>query len=195
MYDYLAKIIFIGDSNIGKSCLLFRIADKQWCNDTEATIGVEFRSITLTSKRGSVFKLQLWDTSGQEKFHSIVRSYYRQGHGCLLVFDITNYDSFRNLEYWFQEIQNHSNNISTKNIILIGTKSDLSKNRVVTMDQINEFVQTHNLLDYVETSAKTGENIDKILPLLIESNLLNLPCNTIVTEFNVEEKSSCCLIN
>ena len=201
-YDYLVKIIIIGDSSVGKSCLLFRMADRSWCLATEPTIGVEFRAMKAKADKYT-FKIQMWDTSGQERFRSIVRSYYRQGTGCLLVFDITNYESFRNLESWYQDLKAQSP-VQDSCILLIGAKSDLKKNRVVEADQAYQFAKAHNLLGYIETSARDGTGMDSTVNTmvhsfekLIDSGQLELERNTLIEQFDVEPTgggfSNCCL--
>ena len=169
-YDYLAKIIIIGDSSVGKSCLLIRMADRQWFSENELTIGVDFRAMTLKPDKCKYkFKVQLWDTSGQERFKSIVRSYYREGTGCFLVFDITNHMSFVNLNEWYTDLKKGNPNINDKCILLIGTKSDLKKDRVIEIDQAKKFSEEHGLLGYIETSAKSGTGMDSTIRTMLES--------------------------
>lgn len=201
-YNYLAKIIIIGDSSVGKSCLLFRMADRQWCSDTDPTIGVEFRSMTVEANK-YIFKLQLWDTSGQERFKSIVRSYYTQGTGCLLVFDITNHESFTHLNDWYDDLKNKST-ICDSCILLVGTKSDLNKQRVIDKEQAIHFAKERGLLGYIETSSKNGTGMDSITDMMVKSfeklidcGKLELPRNTMnLIEMDVEPHKSlagCCL--
>jgi Ras-related protein Rab-1A len=155
-YDYLFKLIIIGDSGIGKSCLLNRFADNIYTDSYISTIGVDFKIRTLEID-GKVIKLQIWDTAGQERFRTITSSYYRGAHGIMLVFDITNLDSFTNLNIWLNEVQNYAKEDVRK--ILIGTKSDLVDKRKVPYADAVEYAREHGM-DYVETSAKTSTNTE-----------------------------------
>jgi len=171
MYLYLFKLIIIGDANVGKSCLLLRFIDKRFRENHELTIGVEFGSKIININNIPI-KLQIWDTAGQEYFRSITRSYYRGSIGALLVFDINNKNTFEKLKSWINEI--HLNANSNITILLIGNKNDLL-NREVTYDEALYFSIQHNLL-YIETSAKTYDNIDNAFNLItneIYNKILN----------------------
>lgn len=156
-YDYLFKLIIIGDSGTGKSSLLSRFADDVYTDSYISTIGVDFKIKTIDID-GKLCKLQIWDTAGQERFRTITSSYYRGAHGILLVFDITNPESFVNLTSWLKEVTNYAS--ETVNLILVGTKSDLAadKRKISYTDAI-EFAKAHNM-EYIETSAKSSINID-----------------------------------
>jgi len=127
-YAYLFKYIIIGDTGVGKSCLLLQFTDKRFQPVHDLTIGVEFgaRMITIDGKQ---IKLQIWDTAGQESFRSITRSYYRGAAGALLVYDITRRDTFSHLTTWLEDARQHSS--SNMVIMLIGNKSDLEARREV----------------------------------------------------------------
>lgn len=155
-YDYLFKLIIIGDSGIGKSSLLTRFADDVYTDSYISTIGVDFKIRTI-DVAGKMCKLQIWDTAGQERFRTITSSYYRGAHGILLVFDITNPESFVNLTAWRKEVSNYAS--ETVNLILVGTKSDLSEKRKISYTDASEFAKAHNM-EYIETSAKSSINID-----------------------------------
>lgn len=154
-YAYLFKYIVIGDTGVGKSCLLLQFTDKRFRQDHDLTIGVEFgaRYITLDGKQ---IKLQIWDTAGQESFRSITRSYYRGATCALLVYDISRRDTFNHLAKWLEEARMNGNKNMV--IMLIGNKSDLER-REVTFEEGEEFAKANNLL-FVETSAKTASNVD-----------------------------------
>ena len=156
-YAYLFKYIIIGDTGVGKSCLLLQFTDKRFQPVHDLTIGVEFgaRMITIEGKQ---IKLQIWDTAGQEAFRSITRSYYRGAAGALLVYDITRRDTFNHLTNWLEDARQHSN--SNMVIMLIGNKSDLEARREVLRDEGEAFAREHGLV-FMETSAKTASNVEE----------------------------------
>jgi len=155
-FHYLFKFIIIGDSAVGKSCLLLQFTDHRFKNDHDLTIGVEFGARTITIGDKAV-KLQIWDTAGQESFRSITRSYYRGAVAALLVFDVTKRDTFEGLELWLRETKANSN--ATLTTVLVGNKADLEGERVVSRTEAEQFAEAHGL-NYVEASAKTGLNVD-----------------------------------
>ena len=121
-FEYIFKFIVIGDTSVGKSCVVQRFMEGEFNEDQENTIGVEFGAREIKIKNTTV-KLQIWDTAGQEAFKSITRSYYRSAAGALLVYDITNEESFKNVTTWLEEAQN--NGSSELVVCLVGNKSDL----------------------------------------------------------------------
>ena len=121
-YSYLFKYIVIGDTSVGKSCLLLQFLEKKFKFDHDTTIGVEFGSKIITVKDKHI-KLQIWDTAGQETFKSITRSYYRGSIGVILVYDITNRDSFNNISKWLDETKSYANDKIT--VMLVANKTDL----------------------------------------------------------------------
>jgi len=153
----LFKHIIIGDTGVGKSCLLLQFTDKRFQPVHDLTIGVEFgaRMITIDGKQ---IKLQIWDTAGQEAFRSITRSYYRGAAGALLVYDITRRDTFNHLTTWLEDARQHSN--SNMVIMLIGNKSDLESRREVKKEEGEAFAREHGLV-FMETSAKTAANVEE----------------------------------
>lgn len=155
-YAYLFKYIIIGDTGVGKSCLLLQFTDKRFQPVHDLTIGVEFgaRLIPIDNKQ---IKLQIWDTAGQESFRSITRSYYRDAAGALLVYDITRRESFNHLSRWLEEARQNGNPNMT--IMLIGNKSDLEHRRAVSSKEGEAFAQEHNLI-FLETSAKSAANVE-----------------------------------
>lgn len=156
-YAYLFKYIIIGDTGVGKSCLLLQFTDKRFQPVHDLTIGVEFgaRMITIDSKQ---IKLQIWDTAGQESFRSITRSYYRGAAGALLVYDITRRDTFNHLANWLKDCREYAN--SNMAIMLIGNKSDLEARREVKKEEGEAFAREHGLI-FMETSAKTAANVEE----------------------------------
>lgn len=122
-YAYILKFIIVGDSSVGKSCLLLQFTDNRFKQAHDLTIGVEFGARTLSIDKNTSIKLQIWDTAGQESFRSITRSYYRGAICSLLVYDITRRTSFQNVVRWLEEMREHA--YSKMLIILVGNKKDL----------------------------------------------------------------------
>jgi Ras-related protein Rab-2A len=164
-YAYLFKYIIIGDTGVGKSCLLLQFTDKRFQPVHDLTIGVEFgsRLVSLTNTAAATtdantqVKLQIWDTAGQESFRSITRSYYRGAAGALLVYDITRRDTFAHLGRWLEEATSHAQ--PNMVILLIGNKNDLEDRRAVSTAEGQAFADQHGLL-FLETSAKTAYNVE-----------------------------------
>lgn len=156
-YAYLFKYIIIGDTGVGKSCLLLQFTDKRFQPVHDLTIGVEFGA-RMISIDGKQIKLQIWDTAGQEAFRSITRSYYRGAAGALLVYDVTRRDTFNHLTNWLEDARHHSN--SNMVIMLIGNKSDLDSRREVRKEEGEGFAREHGLI-FMETSAKTAANVEE----------------------------------
>ena len=163
-YDYLFKLLLIGNSSVGKSSLLVRFVDDVWEENFVPTIGVDFKLKTL-DVNGKKVKLQIWDTAGQERFKNITASYYRGGNGVLVVYDITDRDSFTNLTSWLIEIEKNAN----KNVfkLLIGNKNDLESERKVTTEEGKEFADS-NGMKFIETSAKTADKVYEAFELLTQ---------------------------
>ncbi|XP_022742005.1 ras-related protein RABE1c isoform X1 [Durio zibethinus] len=127
-YDYLIKLLLIGDSGVGKSCLLLRFSDGSFTTSFITTIGIDFkiRTIELDGKR---IKLQIWDTAGQERFRTITTAYYRGAMGILLVYDVTDESSFNNIRNWIRNIEQHASDNVNK--ILVGNKADMDESKRV----------------------------------------------------------------
>eukprot|EP00768_Dysnectes_brevis_P001778 gnl/Dysnectes_brevis/1501_a1699_3386.p1 GENE.gnl/Dysnectes_brevis/1501_a1699_3386~~gnl/Dysnectes_brevis/1501_a1699_3386.p1 ORF type:complete len:238 (+),score=20.13 gnl/Dysnectes_brevis/1501_a1699_3386:93-716(+) len=155
-YHLLVKLILIGSSTVGKSCILLRFVDDRFASLHDITIGVEFGMRTVTIDDEPI-KLQIWDTAGQEQFRSITRSYYRGAAGALLVYDITRRQSFDHLASWLEEAREHGGDKMT--IMLVGNKADRAGHRVVSTEEGRRFAQANGLL-FIETSAKDNTNIE-----------------------------------
>ncbi|XP_051130202.1 ras-related protein RABB1c-like [Andrographis paniculata] len=156
-YAYLFKYIIIGDTGVGKSCMLLQFTDKRFQPVHDLTIGAEFGSNTVTINNKPI-KLLIWDTAGQELFRSITRFYYRGAAAALLVFDITRRKTFDDLTSWLEDARRDASPYMT--IMLVGNKSDLADRRVVSVEEAEQFAKEHGLI-YIEASAKTAHNIDK----------------------------------
>ena len=165
-YDFIFKIILIGNSSVGKSSIIQRYIQKIFNDEYTCTIGVDFfmKTIDINEK---LIKLQLWDTAGTERFKSITTGYYRGANAAFVVFDLTSRVSFNSISEWIQNYYNYSNPNSEKNVVLIGNKSDLKESREITEEEINKFVVNNNI-KYFETSAKNGENIDECFYYIAE---------------------------
>lgn len=168
-YDYLFKIIIIGDSGIGKSAILFRFADDIYNESYISTIGVDFKIKTIFIN-GKIIKLQIWDTAGQERFRTITTSYYRGSHMIFLCYDITDRQTFSNLEMWSEEIKKFaSHNVK---VTVCGTKLDLEYRRQVSIQEGKAFADKHGF-DYYETSSKQNKNVDELFERSSEKMLNN----------------------
>ncbi|CBH18418.1 Ras-related protein Rab4 [Trypanosoma equiperdum] len=152
-YQQLMKLIVVGDSGTGKSSLLHRFVEDTFSEERAQTIGVEFGSkiIELSGRR---IKLQIWDTAGQERYKSVTRSYYRGAVGCLIVYDITERTSYESVPQWLNDVRQLAGPDVV--VMLIGNKSDMSKNRAVQHNEASLFALENKLLHF-ETSASTGE--------------------------------------
>jgi len=156
-YAFLFKFIAIGDTGVGKSCLLLQFSDKRFNPEHDLTIGVEFGTQTIIINNESI-KLQIWDTAGQETFRSITRSYYRNTAGALLVYDITRRETFMHVSQWLQDAKVHGSSDMT--VILVGNKCDLEHLRQVSTEEGTKCAKENGLL-FIETSAKTSRNVEE----------------------------------
>ncbi|XP_060063030.1 uncharacterized protein LOC132543532 [Ylistrum balloti] len=157
-YNYLFKYLLIGDSGVGKSSLLLRFADDVFSETYIYTIGVDFK-IRTVSLDNSTVRLQIWDTAGQERFKTITSSFYRGSHGIMLVYDVTDMESFQHVESWIQEVVKYGGSENT--LILVGNKSDLTSKRVVTYDMGKKFADKLGI-SFMETSAKSATNVESL---------------------------------
>ncbi|KAJ2347377.1 ras GTPase, partial [Coemansia sp. RSA 2618] len=149
-------LLLIGDSGVGKSCLLLRFADDTYTESYISTIGVDFKIRTIELD-GKTVKLQIWDTAGQERFRTITSSYYRGAHGIIVVYDVTDTDTFTNVKQWLQEIDRYASEGVNK--LLVGNKSDLEDKRAVDFTEAQEFAKSLNI-SFLETSAKDSTNVE-----------------------------------
>jgi small GTP-binding protein len=154
-FDYSLKIVVVGDSGVGKTCLLIRFVRDIFDEESQPTLGVEFLTKIVQTEKHRI-QLQLWDTAGQELFRSVTRGYYRGSAGALLLFDLTNRDSFESIARWLQDIRD----VARADVVtvLIGNKADLADQRQVTSEEAAAFAK-ENGMAFFETSAKTGLNV------------------------------------
>ena len=205
-YNYLIKFIIIGDAAVGKSNLLVRYTSGQFKEEYQLTIGVEFGSNNVIIS-DNTYRIQIWDTAGQENFRSITRSYYKNTACAIIVYEISNKKSFENISSWIEECKN----TAPKSIlmVLVGNKCDLD-NREVTEEEGREFAEKNGML-FFETSAKTGKNVEelfkqsvKVIDQKIKENYYDLENDScgikkgneeinVVLETNLEnDKKTCC---
>jgi len=156
-YDYLFKLLLIGDSGVGKSCLLLRFAEDAFTDSYLSTIGVDFKIRTIELE-GKTVKLQIWDTAGQERFRTIAAAYYRGAHGIVVVYDVTDQESFQNVRGWLTEIERYASEGVKR--LLIGNKSDLVQRKVVEYGAAKDFADELQI-PFIETSAKTSDNVEE----------------------------------
>ncbi|KAL8243685.1 hypothetical protein R6Q59_009943 [Mikania micrantha] len=156
-YDFLIKLLLIGDSGVGKSCCLLRFSEDSFTPSFITTIGIDFkiRTIDLDGKR---VKLQIWDTAGQERFRTITTAYYRGAMGILLCYDVTDRKSFDNIRTWFQNVEQHASEGVNK--ILIGNKCDWEEKRQVSTEEGQQLADELGI-PFLEVSAKSNINIEK----------------------------------
>ena len=157
-YNYLFKYIIVGDSSVGKSNLLMKFAHNKFTEDYQATIGVEFGAKNIEIEQ-QIYRVQIWDTAGQENFRSITKAYYKNSVCAMVVYDITNDNSFKHVQNWIEDIRNQSS--KTVLIILVGNKIDLEDKRAVESKEAEDFANEKGFLFY-EVSAKTGENVEDL---------------------------------
>ena len=208
MKEIKIKTIIIGDSYCGKTTILNKYVNKNFNDTFMATIGVDYYK-SMIIKNDDTYKFSIWDTSGQEKFNSIISSYYRDIGVAIIVFDLTNYNSFVNIKKWLDILSSYETEGEKEKIIkvVVGNKCDLVKERRVSQNDAEKICRKHGL-DYLETSAKININIDNIFQKIvsvveskIEKNCVNRNIR-ILTKFDIEEhinlkkkhKRNCCVI-
>ena len=192
-YKYLFKILILGDSFVGKTNMLKRFLHNDFDSTNKETVGVEFDSKNITlgeNGKEEIVKAQIWDTAGQERYRSLTKAYYKGAKGALLVYDITRRVTFENIDNWLIDLR--TNGDKDILIILIGNKSDLEDKREVSKDEAETKAEQYNTA-FLETSAKSGDNITKGFMELIEqiykANRDNTPTeqNEVKVEENKEE--------
>ncbi|CAF0921972.1 unnamed protein product [Brachionus calyciflorus] len=200
-FECTFKIMLIGDSGVGKTCLLVRFKDDTFlsCNFI-ATVGIDFKNkiVTIDNKK---CKLQIWDTAGQERFRSVTHAYYRDAQALLLLYDVTNQSSFDNVRAWLSEIRQYAEEDVV--IMLLGNKVDKA-NRIITKEQGEKLAKQFEV-SFMETSAKTGQNVELAFMAVARaliSKQMNMTANQNGSKFNLteyietnsEQKTWCCNI-
>lgn len=209
VYKYIFKIILIGDSGTGKTSLINRYINNKFDSKYQCTIGVDFLMKKITLEDQTPIKLQIWDTAGMEKYKQITSTYYRGAQGAIVVFDLTSQSSFDSVGKWVDDFCAISNPKYHQTIYIVGNKSDLQKERVVSQEDIDTYCSLNNF-KYIEASARTGHGVQKLFinfttdlvdgckketivynPLGSSGNAINLDTKT--KDENTEvKKTQCC---
>ncbi|KAL6063560.1 Ras-related protein Rab-11A, variant 3 [Balamuthia mandrillaris] len=193
--DYLVKVVIIGDSGVGKSNIMSRFTNGQFYEDSKTTIGVAFAtksfsinpdSPDLTPQEGTDVKLQVWDTAGQERYRALCSAYYRGALGALVVYDITNRQSLEHIPKWLEELDRYCTQDVV--VILVGNKCDLVSQRCVSVEEGKRLAEKENMF-FIETSAKSGSNIEKAFVQLTKGALSssfsrNTSCSLLLSNRN-----------
>jgi Ras-related protein Rab-1A len=198
-YDYLFKLLLVGDSGVGKSSLLSRFVDEIYTEEFISTVGVDFK-IKTVDIHNQTCKIQVWDTAGQERFKSITSVYYKGANGCIVVYDITNRESFDHVHNWLTELETYAP--PGIPILLVGNKSDMVKQRMVLEEEGILLAKDYNM-EFVETSAKNNNNIENAFLSLAEKiKMIQKPIRDkqieqssikITPVANTSSKRKCCI--
>ena len=201
------KIVFIGDSGVGKTNLLFRLSKDKFLIDSKPTVGVDFFNKTV-KHQGKYIRIQVWDTAGQERYKSFVSAYFKECRGIFLVYDITSKESFLNLSKWMTLMLNQTK-LSEVPVIIIGNKNDLENKREVSTEEGKDFARKHGM-KFIETSAylNSNNNVFEAMKILLddirikydaevqefESEMAKVNINNIqrLDESSEKEKKGCC---
>ncbi|CAL4929101.1 unnamed protein product [Urochloa decumbens] len=157
--DLRAKLVLLGDSGVGKSCIVLRFVRGQFDPTSKVTVGASFLSQTLALEDSTIVKFEIWDTAGQERYAALAPLYYRGAAAAIVVYDITSPESFSKAQYWVKELQKHGSPGIV--MVLVGNKADLHENRSVSSQDAQEYAEKNNMF-FIETSAKTADNINQL---------------------------------
>lgn len=203
-YNFVFKVVLIGESGVGKTNLLSRFTRNEFNHDSRTTIGVEFSTRTVMVGNAMV-KAQIWDTAGLERYRAITSAYYRGAVGALLVFDITKHQTYDVVERWLKELYDHAE--ATIIVMLVGNKTDLAQAREVPMEEAKMFAENNGLL-FIETSALDSTNVEQAFETILrdifnkvqqqqrspQDNAVSLSSeNPLGASQGLEEKRSCCV--
>ncbi|XP_041847706.1 ras-related protein Rab-27A [Melanotaenia boesemani] len=174
-YDYLIKFLALGDSGVGKTSFLYQYTDGKFNSKFITTVGIDFREKRViykstgpegTSGRKQKIHMQLWDTAGQERFRSLTTAFFRDAMGFLLLFDLTNEQSFLNVRNWMSQLQIHAY-CENPDVVLCGNKSDLADQRAVSENEARELAEKYGI-PYFETSAASGQSVSEAVDVLLD---------------------------
>ena len=181
-FHYLLKYVIIGDSGVGKSNILLRYVNNTFSEEFKTTVGVEFGAKNI-EVNNNIYRIQIWDTAGQENFRSIARAYYKNSVCACIVYDITNRTSFQSVQSWIDDCSKQTSKLVL--LVLIGNKCDLKDMREVKYEEGEKFAKSHNMI-FMETSAKTGENIISIF----EKSVKQIDQNIIDKKYDLENEQN-----
>ncbi|KAE8786793.1 ras-related protein RABF1 [Hordeum vulgare] len=153
------SLVLLGDSGVGKSCIVLRFVRGQFDPTSKVTVGASFLSQTLALEDSTIVKFEIWDTAGQERYAALAPLYYRGAAAAVVVYDITSPESFKKAQYWVKELQKHGNPGIV--MVLVGNKADLHESRSVPSQEAQEYAEKNSML-FMETSAKTSDNINQV---------------------------------
>ncbi|XP_061570789.1 ras-related protein Rab-19-like [Cololabis saira] len=162
-FDFLFKIILIGDSNVGKTSVVQNFKSGVFSEKQQNTIGVDF-TVRTVDIEGKKVKIQVWDTAGQERFRTITQSYYRSAHGALIAYDITRSSTFNSVNHWIKEVELYG--AANVVLVLIGNKCDLEQSRQVEFDEACSLAKERGILAALETSAKVSQNVEEAFMMM-----------------------------
>jgi small GTP-binding protein len=194
--DCVYRVLLLGDSSVGKTCFLLRYCDKTFQEAHLSTIGLDYRLKSMTLTIGKNIKLQIWDTAGQDRFRAITKNYYKGANGIILIYDVTNLQSYENVKNWINQIKEEAN----PNVVvyLAGNKIDVEeKDKVVKTEEGQKIAEQYNLPFY-ETSAKSGINVNKVFEDIVEKidevySKLETPKSEIKNKlYTGKTKKGCC---
>ncbi|CAD8088843.1 unnamed protein product [Paramecium sonneborni] len=183
-YDYLFKIVLIGDSGVGKTNILKRFINNEFQLESKPTIGVEFATKTI-QQSGKAVKCQIWDTAGQERYRAITHAYYRGAVGAFICYDVTREATFKNTEKWLAELKDHADGNIV--IIMIGNKIDAIDQRTVRTDEAQNYCEQQKI-GFIETSALDGTNIDLAFNKIVENIFNTIGSKTVKKVVQVESE-------
>ena len=182
-YDFIFKLVLIGDSGVGKTNILSRYLTNQFSASTQPTVGVEFGS-KIIKKGEKLIKLQIWDTAGQERYKSITSAYYKGAKGAFVVYDISRKSTFDNVDKWINELKN--NGSEDVFILLVGNKSDLNDQREISEEEVKKKAEVYNIA-FCETSALKGNNIEFAFESLIDKITEKLEKEKVILGKNISK--------
>ncbi|CAM8899009.1 unnamed protein product [Rhodiola kirilowii] len=162
------KLVLLGDSGVGKSCIVLRFVRGQFDPTSKVTVGASFLSQTIALQDSTTVKFEIWDTAGQERYAALAPLYYRGAGVAVVVYDITSIDSFSKAQYWVKELQKHGSPDIV--LALVGNKADLQENREVSVQDGLEYAEKNGMF-FIETSAKTADNINQLFELSDKQNV------------------------
>eukprot|EP00347_Sterkiella_histriomuscorum_P022545 403338085 len=185
-YDLLFKYIIIGDTSVGKSCILHQYLRNKFNSNSKHTIGVEF-GMKYLRVNDQIIKIQIWDTAGQERYKSVTRGYFRGSLGVIIVYDVTNLESYQHVQSWLNEARQYSRQEAT--FILVGNKKDQESSRVVEMTEAAKFAQENECL-FIETSALNGDNVEEVFNKVTHTIIYKIESGEIPDDLIVNNKKS-----